>query len=370
MKNLKVVTVVGTRPELIRLSCLIPKLDQFTNHVLVHTGQNSHPGLSDVFFSNFNLRKPDHYLDADNSSFSAMMADTLKGVEKVFTAEKPDAVMILGDTNSAIAAVVAERMKIPVYHMEAGNRSFDWNVPEELNRRMIDHISTFNLAYTNHARHNLLAEGIQPRFIQVTGSPIAEILSSFKDQISESQVLEELGLRPDEYLIASIHRQETVDNPERLSTLMASLNAVAAELGIRAIVSTHPRTRQRLSNSGGCDRLEFMEPFGYFDYIKLQQESRIVISDSGTVSEESSILGFPAISPRRSIERPEALESGNITLSGIEKAELSSAVEQRLQNQVKSTSVPEGYEESEFSRKVLNFVLSTAPLAKVWKGWD
>ncbi len=367
MKKLKVVTIVGTRPEIIRLSMLIPKLDAHTDHVFVHTGQNSDPMLNKVFFDDLGLRQPDYYLDVDTSSMGSVMGDTLKKSEEVFIKEKPDAVMILGDTNSAIAAVVAERMQIPVYHMEAGNRSFDLNVPEELNRKMVDHVASFNLPYNDYSMRNLLNEGIHPRKIQKTGSPIAEIYKHYKDKIEKSKALENLKLKQGEYILVSVHRQENVDSPERLSLVLECLSALRDRFSLPILVSTHPRTKARLANVANSDLkdIDFHEPFGYLDYNKLQMNAFCVVSDSGTISEESSIIGFPAVSIRDSIERPEALETGSMVLTGLNPTNLIQSVELvRAQKQI--SALPEGYEISDFSDRVLKFVFSTARLHRNW----
>jgi UDP-N-acetylglucosamine 2-epimerase (non-hydrolysing) len=369
MKKLRVVTIVGTRPEIIRLSRLIPKLDEYTDHILVHTGQNSDRQLNEVFFEDLDLRSPDYYLNVDTSSMGSVMGDVLRKSEEVFIKEKPDAVMILGDTNSAIAAVVAERMHIPVYHMEAGNRSFDANVPEELNRKMVDHVATFNLPYNDYSMRNLLAEGIHPRFIQKTGSPIREIYSHFKGKIHASRIIEDLNLTPGDYFLASIHRQENVDSPKRLNLILQSLERLRDEFGLPVLVSTHPRTRKRLEqlSKTTLPGITFHEPFGYLDYNKLQTAARCVVSDSGTVSEESAIIGFPAVSLRDSIERPEALDSGSILNPGIEPDAVARAVWLATEEQSVS-ALPSGYEEENFSHKVLYFLHSTADLSKPWKG--
>jgi UDP-N-acetylglucosamine 2-epimerase (non-hydrolysing) len=299
----------------------------------------------------------------------SVMGDTLKKAEEVFLKEKPDAVMILGDTNSAIAAVVAERMHIPVYHMEAGNRSFDNNVPEELNRKMVDHVASFNLPYNDYSMRNLLAEGIHPRFIQKTGSPIREIYEHYKDKIAASTAVEDLNLTPSGYFLVSVHRQENVDLPERLEKVLDCLVAVREKWGMPVMVSTHPRTRVRLEALGrkGLEGITFHEPFGYLDYNKLQLDAKCVISDSGTISEESAISNFRAVSLRDSIERPEALESGSMILTGVDPATLLQAIE--IEAAQRHTSViPEGYETFEFSNRVLKFLISTAGKYGDWKG--
>jgi len=362
-------TIVGTRPEIIRLSVLISKLDQYTNHVLVHTGQNSDNLLNDVFFQELGIRRPDHYLNVDTSSMGSVLGDVIRKSEEVIEKERPDAVMILGDTNSSIAAIVAERMHIPVYHMEAGNRSFDANVPEELNRKMIDHIATFNLPYTEFSRRNLIAEGIHPRFIQKTGSPIREVYEHHKEKIFKSAVLDELGLKPNEYFVVSVHRQENVDLPERLDRVLSCLLAVRDEWKLPVIVSTHPRTRARLDSMSKSEisGITFHEPFGYLDYNKLQIEAKCVISDSGTIGEESAILGFDAVTLRDSMERPEVLESGLLLMSGLDPTGLVRAIK-TVEILESRQGMEEGYEIVDFSNRVLKFLLSTAGQARNWKG--
>lgn len=368
MKKLKVVTVVGTRPEIIRLSALIPKLDRFTNHLLVHTGQNSDPNLNDVFFQDLELRSPDYYLNVDTSSMGSVMGDTIKKSEELLKRELPDAVMILGDTNSSIAAVVAERMHIPVYHMEAGNRSFDANVPEELNRRMIDHISSFNLPYNDYSLRNLLGEGIHPRRISKTGSPIPEIVDKFREKIMAREILGQLGLDSQKYILVSVHRQENVDVPHRLDAILRALSEIQRHFNLPVLVSTHPRTRARLDfeSRSSAEGITFHQPFGYLDYNNLQMNAFCVISDSGTISEESAILEFPAVSIRDSIERPEALETGSIILTGLKVESLVRSVE--LATAGPSTSMPEGYETLDFSERVIRFLFSTASLNAQWAG--
>jgi len=367
MKKLKVVTVVGTRPEIIRLSRLVPKLDEHTDHIFVHTGQNSDPKLNDIFFEDLELRRPDYFLGVDTSSMGAVMGDTLRKAEEVFLKEQPDAVMILGDTNSAVAAIVAERMHIPVYHMEAGNRSFDANVPEELNRRMVDHVATFNLPYNNFSLANLVREGIHPRYILKTGSPIREIVEMSKEKIANSKILADLGLKPGAYFLASIHRQENVDNQARLLKILEQLSALSVAYNIPVVLSTHPRTRLRLEtiNINEFPGIRFEEPFGYLDYCNLQLNSKCVISDSGTIFEEAIIMNFRAICLRDSVERPEALEVGSVLLSPVEVGDLVEKVHLTL-TAFSSNNLPEGYEVDDFSSRVVSFVLSTARISKKW----
>ena len=320
----KVMTIVGTRPEIIRLSRVIDRLDRTVDHVLVHTGQNYDHGLNQVFFDDLALRAPDHHLDVDTSSLGHVLGETLIKTEEVLLAEQPDAVLVLGDTNSSIAAVMAKRMRIPVYHMEAGNRCFDENVPEETNRRLVDHVADFNLVYTEHARRNLLAEGLHPRRILLTGSPMREVLEHFRPQIDASDVLSRLGLEAQEYFLVSAHREENVDSPARLRMLLDCLVAVHREWGLPVVVSTHPRTRKRveaLAADIGAAEIRWMEPFGFHDYNRLQLGAACVLSDSGTIAEEASILGFPAVTLRDSIERPEALDAGSIMMTGLDPAQ-------------------------------------------------
>ncbi len=367
MKKLKVVTVVGTRPEIIRLSRLIPKLDEFTDHVLVHTGQNYDRQLNEVFFEDLDLRQPDYFLNVDTSSFGTVMGDTLKKSEAVFLKEKPDAVMILGDTNSAIAAVVAERMHIPVYHMEAGNRSFDSNVPEELNRKLVDHVSTFNLAYSERALANLLREGIGARFTMVSGSPMPEIFSFYSEKIRASKALETLGLEQNGYFLASLHRQENVDNPKRLLLALDNLEELASRTDTEVIIPAHPRLAMRLSNEFHArDRLRIIAPMGFTDYVNLQVNSLCVVSDSGSISEESAILGFKAITLRDSMERPEALDAGTIVMSGLDAFDLCD--KWAFVSKRPILEAPSDYTSQDFSDRVVNFVLGTAKLSSFWSG--
>jgi UDP-N-acetylglucosamine 2-epimerase len=368
MKLLKIVTVVGTRPEIIRLSRLIPLLDERSSHTLVHTGQNSDPKLSDVFFSDLGIRQPNHYLGVSNESPAQAMAQTLIGAETVLKDINPDAFVVLGDTNSAVAAVVARRMGIPVYHLEAGNRAFDENVPEEINRRMVDHVSTFNLPYSEPARRNLIAEGIHPRYLCLTGSPLPEILEHYSEQISQSNVLQHLGLTSGEYFVASAHRQENVDVPARLATLLTSLNELCKRHNKRVVLPVHPRTRKRLSelNMELNPLLMAIEPLGYFDYLQLQRNSLCVLSDSGTISEESAILKFAAVTIRDSMERPEMLETGGISMVGLEPDNILRAVDFQLEVGP-STEVPAEYKITNFSRRVLMFIESTAPRVAEWQ---
>jgi UDP-N-acetylglucosamine 2-epimerase (non-hydrolysing) len=367
---MKVLTIVGTRPEIIRLSAVIRRLDETVEHTLAHTGQNYDRALNQVFFDELALRPPDHLLDCDTSSLGAMLGDVLRKTELLLSEVRPDAVLVLGDTNSALALIMAKRMRIPTYHMEAGNRCFDENVPEETNRRIVDHTADFNLVYTEHARRNLLAEGIHPRRVLLTGSPMQEVLATYRDQILASPVLQQLSLAPQGYFLVSAHREETVDSPARLSRLVACLNRLAVERDLPVVVSTHPRTRRRLAESDGAEldgRVRMLEPFGFFAYNRLQQQAACVLSDSGTISEESAILGFPALTLRASIERPEALDTGSILLTDIDPDTVLAGVHYAT-TRPRPAMVPADYQVTDTSERVVNFILSTAPVHSQWLG--
>ena len=377
IKPIKVVTILGTRPEIIRLSRVMARLEIYCEHILVHTGQNYDYELNEVFFSDLGVRQPDHFLGVDTSSLGATVGGILVETEKVLASENPDAVLILGDTNSAIAAYIARRMKIPVYHMEAGNRCFDRNVPEETNRKMVDHISDFNLVYTEHARRNLIAEGLHARRIYITGSPMREVLEHYRSEIESSNVLEKLKLKPREYLLVSMHREENVDNPENLTELVHALNRLAEAHDCPIIVSTHPRTRKRLDalvNLKKDDRISWMKPFGFHDYNYLQMAAKCVISDSGTIAEESSMLDFPAVTPRFSIERPEAMDTGAIIACGYTADNIVRAVQIVIMQHNESAEkesesfVPNDYRITNTSQRVVNLIVGTAKLSNQWDG--
>jgi UDP-N-acetylglucosamine 2-epimerase len=370
---MKVMTVVGTRPEIIRLARVIVRLDDSVEHVLVHTGQNYDHSLNQVFFDDLGLRQPDYYLAVDTSSLGRVLGETIIKCEEVMRAEQPDAVLILGDTNSSIAAVIAKRLRIPVYHMEAGNRCFDENVPEETNRRLVDHVADFNLVYTEHGRRNLLAEGIHPRRILLTGSPMREVLNNYRDAIEASPVLERLGLESRSYFLVSAHREENVDSGGRLRMLLDCLVAVRNEWMLPIIVSTHPRTRKRieaLELSEAPEGIHFMEPFGFHDYNKLQIESACVLSDSGTIAEESTILGFPAVTLRDAIERPEALESAGILMCGLNPGDVIDGIKLAMSDGHAATleASPADYRITNTSRRVLGILQSTYHLHRKWSG--
>lgn len=377
MTQLKVATILGTRPEIIRLSRVLARLDQYADHTIIHTGQNWDPSLNDVFFDDLALRKPDHFLGTGGGTLGETLGKILIETEKALLADPPDAVLILGDTNSAISAIIARRVKIPVYHMEAGNRSYDRNVPEETNRKLVDHIADFNLVYTEHARRHLLSEGIQHRRIYLTGSPMREVLEHYRPQIKASDVVSRLGLSKNRYFIVSLHREENVDNAHRLATLVETLNALADRHDMPIIVSTHPRTRNRLDALGerALDaRVKWMTPFGFHDYNNLQMNAFCAISDSGTIAEEASILGFPAITPRDAIERPEGLDTGCIIMTGLDQAAILSGVESITRGFAERKAaglphpVPADYCITNTAERVVNLILGTARLSNAWDG--
>lgn len=372
MKKLKVMTILGTRPEIIRLARVMARLDTAVDHVITHTGQNWDYELNEVFFEDLGVRKPDHFLNVGGGSLGETLGGILIETEKVLAKERPDAVLILGDTNSAISAIMARRMKIPVYHMEAGNRSFDRNVPEETNRRLVDHVADFNLVYTEHARRHLLSEGLEHRRIYLTGSPMCEVLTHYRPQIDASDILMRLSLKAREYFIVSLHREENVDSPDRLKSLVDTLNALAEKYGFPVILSTHPRTRKRLDALGVPlhDLVVDAKPFGFHDYNKLQMNAFCAISDSGTIAEEASLLGFPAITPRDAIERPEAIDVGAIIMTGVQTLPILSGVEaaSALFAERGRTEIPADYQIDNTSDRVVSLMIGTARLSNQWDG--
>lgn len=369
---MKVVTILGTRPEIIRLSRVTHRLAQYTDHVLVHTGQNADYELNEVFFSDLDVRRPHHFMGIDRSSPGQIIGQVIIESERILAHEEPDAVLLLGDTNSALAAIMARRMKIPIYHMEAGNRCFDLNVPEETNRKIIDHISDFNLVYTEHARRNLLAEGMHPRRIYLSGSPLGEVLKHNAPAISRSTVLRQLSLEPKKYFLVSTHRAENVDNPQHLKTILATLQSLHDEYDLPIIVSTHPRTRERLETSkyaGTHAQVQFLKPFGFHDYIHLQQQALCTLSDSGTISEEAAILDFPAVTMRNAMERPEAMDTGDIVLTGIDHDVILRAVRLAINEpRPEKHRIPVEYEVTDTSLRVLKLICGTARLSHLWDG--
>jgi UDP-N-acetylglucosamine 2-epimerase len=373
MAKIKVITILGTRPEIIRLAATMARLDKHVDHKIVHTGQNYDYELSEVFFKELGVHKPDYFLNVNTSSLGQVYGNILIAIEPILKNEKPDAVLILGDTNSSIAGIIARRMKIPIYHMEAGNRCFDMNVPEETNRRIIDHISDFNLCYTEHARRHLISEGLPHRRIYVTGSPMREVLMTHIEKIKTSNALEKLNLIEKGYFLASIHREENVDRKENLLMLVDALERIAGEFDMPVIVSTHPRTKNRLEKLGRKDiseKIVFMKPFGFFDYVKLQMHAKCVISDSGTICEESSMLNFPAITVRNAIERPEAMDTGSIVVTGVDPDVIIEAIKLQTSDDIlkNPVSVPADYKIENTSERVVKLILGTAKLSNLWNG--
>lgn len=373
--KLKVMSIVGTRPEIIRLAATIKLLEKHVDHKMIHTGQNYDYELNQVFFEELELRKPDFYLGVDTSSLGHVLGETLIKIEEVFKQEQPDAVLILGDTNAAIAGIMAKRMKIPIYHMEAGNRSFDLNVPEEINRRIIDHIADFNLVYTENSRRHLLAEGLPHRHVYVTGSPMYEVLGMFMDKIKQSNILETLKLEKQKYFIVSCHREENVDYPSNLRKILTFLNAIAEKYDMPVVVSTHPRTRKRIEELSDIEidsRVQFLKPFGFFDYNALQLNAKCAISDSGTISEESSMMNFPAITIRQALERPEAMDAGTIIMTGLDPEIVLDSIAVVLAefeaNGGSYDKICPEYQVTNTSWRVLKLLLGTAKLSNRWRG--
>ncbi len=361
MRKYKILTIVGTRPELIKMCRVIALMEKHTDHVLVHTGQNFDHQLNQIFFDELGIRAPDFYLGAAGGSPVSVIADILVKVEEVLLKVRPDAVLIYGDTNSGLAVIAAKRMKIPVFHMEAGNRCFDQRVPEELNRKVIDHLSDVNMVLTEHARRYLIAEGLPQDRILKVGSHMQEVLDHFRPAIARSDILDRLQLDAGSYFLVSSHREENVDSPERLTSLLDSLNGLVERYGRRVIVSTHPRTRKRMEEmapQATDPRITFLPPFGFFDYVRLQMEAACVVSDSGTITEEGSLLGLRAVTIRQAHERPEGMDAGTLIMCDIDRDSLLNAVEVAMAADVPASSPVADYEAGAVSRKVLNIVLS------------
>lgn len=361
---LKVMTIVGTRPELIKMSRVIAEFDRYTRHILVHTGQNYDYELNQVFFDDLGIRKPDHFLEAVGDTVAQTIARIIEKADAVLESERPDALMLYGDTNSCLAVLAAKRRKIPVFHMEAGNRCFDQRVPEELNRKVLDHLSDINLVLTEHARRYLIAEGIAPETIIKTGSHMREVLDHYMPKIVASDILERLALTSGRYFIVSAHREENVDTPHNLRDLVDTLNALAADYDVPVIVSTHPRTQKRLDamELGALHpQIRFLKPFGFCDYVKLQLEALCVVSDSGTITEESALLNLPAITIRNAHERPEGMDAGTLIMSGLTSERVRDAVRVIVgqhDRRQRATQPVADYEGGPVSKKVLRVVLS------------
>jgi UDP-N-acetylglucosamine 2-epimerase (non-hydrolysing) len=364
LMSFKILTVVGTRPEIIKLSRVIAELDANVTHVLVHTGQNYDYELNQVFFDDLGIRAPDQYLDAAGENAAQTIANVISKIDGVLEAEEPDAMLLLGDTNSCLSVIAAKRRKIPVFHMEAGNRCFDQRVPEEINRKLVDHCSDVNMPYTEHARRYLLAEGLSPETVIKTGSPMLEVLEHYKDKIASSDVMKRLELESGKFFLVSAHREENVDSDQNLSELLTSLDVLAEEYEFPIVVSTHPRTRNRIegrSNYSPNKRISFIKPLGFSDYCHLQVNAACVVSDSGTITEEASILDFPAVTIRETHERPEGMDEGALIMSGLHSdsvlRSVSIVMEQVRNSERPFSSVPD-YQSRNVSKKVLRTILS------------
>lgn len=373
MNKLKVMTIIGTRPEIIRLSEVMKACDKYFDHIMVHTGQNWDYTLNEVFFKNLKLREPNYYLESVGNSLGETMGNIISKSYDVMVKEKPDALLILGDTNSALSAISAKRLKIPIFHMEAGNRCFDQNVPEEINRKIVDHISDINLPYTEHSRRYLLSEGIKKEHIFVTGSPIAEVLKKYGSKIDGSKILEELKLTKDKYMVVSAHREENIDNKKNFNSLMTALNNIAEKYKMPIIYSTHPRSLDRITKSGFKlnPLIQTLKPFGFFDYNKLQKNAFCVLSDSGTLSEESAMLDFSGVLIRTSTERPEVIDKGTMIIGGINTEDIKQAIEmsRAMKKNNEPTVLAHDYIDENVSIKVVKIIQSYTKIINqfVWR---
>lgn len=362
MKKLKVMTIIGTRPEIIRLSAVIRTCDRFFEHVLVHTGQNYDYTLNQIFFDELQLRKPDFYLESVGKNLGETMGNIISKSYSIMEEIKPDAVLILGDTNSALSAISAKRLKIPIFHMEAGNRCWDWNVPEMINRKIVDHIADINLPYTEHSRRYLLSEGLDGKNIFVTGSPMREVLENYKKEIEESTILEKLCLKEKQYFLLSAHREENIDREDCFFSLMNAINSIAEMYQLPIIYSVHPRSEKIIEkrNFKFHSLVRNLKPFGFFDYNKLQKNAYCVLSDSGTLSEESLIMNFPAVLIRTSTERPEVLDKGSIVIGGITEKSICQSLDLLINTKINKASptLPDDYNDINVSEKVVRIIQS------------
>ncbi|MHB1017748.1 MAG: non-hydrolyzing UDP-N-acetylglucosamine 2-epimerase [Coriobacteriia bacterium] len=369
MEKLKLMTIIGTRPEIIRLSSVIKACDRYFDHILVHTGQNWDRTLSQVFFDDFDLREPDYFLEVAGGTLGETMGAIIAKSYEVLERERPDALLVLGDTNSALSAIPAKRLKIPIFHMEAGNRCWDWNVPEMTNRTIVDHIADINLPYTENSRRYLLSEGLDGKTIFVTGSPMREVLRDMESKIAASPVLDDLGLAPSEYILLSAHREENIDDEAAFLSLMEAVNRIAERRQMTVLYSVHPRSRKFIEQRGFefHPLVRLHEPFGFSDYVKLQQNAYCVLSDSGTLSEESAMLGFPAVLIRTSTERPEALDAGTIVAGGITGPEIEQAMEVAvgMADAGAEVGAAADYQETSVSTKVVKVIQSYAKIVRL-----
>lgn len=361
---LKVMTIIGTRPEIIKLSRVMAELDLFTDHIIAHTGQNYDYELNEIFFNELEIRKPDYFLEAAGSNPAITISNIISKTDELLEKVKPDALLLYGDTNSCLAVISAKRRKIPIFHMEAGNRCFDQRVPEEINRKIVDHLSDINMPLSEHARKYLIAEGIKPETIIKTGSPMNEVLFFHRDKIEACDVLDRENLEPSEYFIVSTHREENVDSEENFKNLLDSLSAIVDKYDKQVIVSTHPRTRKKLEQLNFVNdnpKIEFLKPFGFIDYIKLQKNAFCVISDSGTITEESSILNFPAITIRQAHERPEGMDEGTLIMSGLNSERILDSIEivtSQLKSNKNAIKIIPDYKTDNVSKKVVRIIMS------------
>jgi UDP-N-acetylglucosamine 2-epimerase (non-hydrolysing) len=361
---MKIMTIVGTRPEIIKLSRVIDELDKHTEHILVHSGQNYDYELKEIIFKQFEIRKPDYFLNAVGNNAAQTIGNVIAKADDLIAQVCPDAFLLLGDTNSCLSAIAAKRRKIPIFHMEAGNRCFDQRVPEEINRKIIDHISDINLPYTEHARRYLLAEGLNPETVIKTGSPMKEVLAYYLPRIEISDVLERLNVKKSEYFLVSAHREENIDSDINFADLMGTLKAIAEKYDLPLIVSTHPRTRKRMESLSVAEsdtRIKFLKPLGFLDYVKLEMNARCVISDSGTITEESSILSFPAVTIRQAHERPEGMDEGTLIMCGLKQDSVLKAITVVQSHLAEGSSlfhIVHDYDVENVSKKILRIILS------------
>ena len=374
MKNFKVITVLGTRPEIIRLSMVIKKLDKYTDHILVHTGQNFDYELNKIFFEDLDIRKPNYFLNAAGNNCSETIGKIIIEVDKVLENEKPDAFLVLGDTNSCMAVIPAKRRKIPIFHMEAGNRCFDLRVPEEINRKIVDHTADINLTYSSIAREYLIREGINPQFIIKTGSPMLEILKNSRSRIDKSNIIEELNLKANNYFLTSIHREENIDNEKNLNKILNTLNNLIDFYNMPIIFSTHPRTRKKLEKSKIklSSKIKIIKPLSFTEYNKLQIHAKAVLSDSGTINEESSILNFHALNIRETHERPEAMEEGSVMMTGFDFKKVIDCInvlENQKKGECRTLNIVDDYNVDNVSEKIIRIILSYTDYVNkfVWK---
>lgn len=364
MPMLKVMTVVGTRPEIIKLSRVIPELDKHTKHVLVHTGQNFDYELNEIFFNELKLRKPDYFLNAAGKTATETITNVITKVDLLLEKEMPDAFLVYGDTNSCMSVIPAKKRKIPIFHMEAGNRCFDQRVPEEVNRKIVDHLSDINMPLSEHARRYLLSEGLRPETIIKTGSPMTEVLAFHEEEINKNRILERESLKKGEYFIVSAHREENIDSPQNFSNLLDTLSAIVQKYKKKVIVSTHPRTKKKLESIGFVNNnplIEFMKPFGFLEYVKMEQNAFCVISDSGTITEESSILHFPAIMIRQAHERPEGMDEASVVMSGLRSDRVIESIDlvtSQYADDNNSIHSIKDYAPDNVSKKVVRIILS------------